>query len=297
MYYQFPVFFGILPESDLLNIMRLQKGMILLGGSQTTPVPREDTAEAREEFQIYCNELKEKKIPIRYMTHATQHIPDDVDYFKVGVERLAAWVFETFQMFARNDVRQGNKVCEQIRNRLMERFLYLLPTRADGTIVTDEEMFKIEVASYEARNSDKAVVVDWKPGRGNNPTEKLVFPDYAISNKFPNDVLLMKDNSVVVCTNIIKKSNKVFQVKGLRFRKQDDAFPIPYISSRFNTHLVSKPETYDIWNINAIKGKMFACPFNPKHCTVNTPIPNIVTDKTTVWFVTPLRHTLNKQTE
>ena len=96
MYYQFPVFFGILPESDLLNIMRLQKGMILLGGSQTIPVPREDTSEAREEFKIYCNELKEKKIPIRYMTHATQHIPDDVDYFKVGVERLAAWVFEIF---------------------------------------------------------------------------------------------------------------------------------------------------------------------------------------------------------
>lgn len=172
-------------------------------------------------------------------------------------------------------MRQGNKVCEQIRKRLMERFLYLLPTRADGTIVTDEEMFKIEVATYEARNSDKAVVVDWKPGRGNNLTEKLVFPDYAISNKFPNNVLLMKDNSVVVCTNIIKKSNKVFQVKGLRFRKQDDAFTVPYISSHFNTHLVSKPETYDIWNINAIKGKMFACSINLKHCAVNTPIPDI----------------------
>jgi hypothetical protein len=31
------------------------------------------------------------------MIHGTIHIPSDVDYFGVGVERLSAWMDETFQ--------------------------------------------------------------------------------------------------------------------------------------------------------------------------------------------------------
>jgi hypothetical protein len=122
MYYQFPVFQGILDKTDLVNIMRLQKGMILLGGSQTTPSPKENITEANAEFKIYSRELELKKLPIRYMTHATIQKPEDVDYFQVGVERNAAWVFETFQMFVRKEVRHGNKISEQVRNRLMEQF-------------------------------------------------------------------------------------------------------------------------------------------------------------------------------
>jgi hypothetical protein len=90
MYYQFPVFQGILDKTDLVNIMRLQKGMILLGGSQTTSVPKENITEASAEFKTYSRELVAKKILIRYMIHATIHIPEDVDYFQVGVERNAA---------------------------------------------------------------------------------------------------------------------------------------------------------------------------------------------------------------
>ena len=90
MYYQFPVFQGILDKTDFFNITRLQKGIILLGGSQTTPVPKENITEARAEFKTYSRKLEAKKIPIRYMRHATIHIPEDVDYFQVGVERNAA---------------------------------------------------------------------------------------------------------------------------------------------------------------------------------------------------------------
>lgn len=290
MYYQFPVFHGILDKTDLINIMRLQKGMLLLGGSQTTPVPNENITEASAEFKTYSHDLEEKKIPIRYMTHATIHIPEDVKYFKVGVERNAAWVFETFQMFVRKGVRHGNKICEQVRNRLMERFLYLLPSKADGSIITNEEMFEIEVAKHSAKNSNKQIVVDWNPGRGHFPTQILTFPDYSISNKFPNNVLLLRDASIVVCTSILKNKDSVFQIRGMKFEKVKDAFKVPYVSSRFNTVLASKLGGYDIWNVNAIRGKMFACPFDQNDCST---LPNIVTEKTAIWFVTPIRHTLN----
>jgi hypothetical protein len=81
MYYQFPVFAGIMKEEDLTTIMKLQKAMILLGGSQITPVPKPDTAEARDDIKSYIQDLKDNKIPINYMTHATLHVPDDVDFF------------------------------------------------------------------------------------------------------------------------------------------------------------------------------------------------------------------------
>ena len=89
MYYQFPVFFNILTDANLVNIMRLQQGMILLGGDQLFPIPLNDTNEARQCFRLYQKELMDMKIPIRYMTHATLHILDDVDHFGVGVERLS----------------------------------------------------------------------------------------------------------------------------------------------------------------------------------------------------------------
>jgi hypothetical protein len=191
--------------------MRLQKGMLLLGGSQTTPVPNENITEASAEFKTF-----------------------------VGVERNAAWVFETFQMFVRKGVRHGNKICEQVRNRLMERFLYPLPSKADGTIITNEEMFEIEVAKHSAKNSNQQIVVDWNPGRGHFPTQILTFPDYSISNKFPNNALLLRDASIVVCTSIIKNKDSVFQIRGMKFEKVKDAFKVPYVSSRFNTVLASK---------------------------------------------------------
>ncbi len=93
MHYQFPAFYGIIEEKDLTTLMKLQKAMILLGGSQITPVPRTNTAEARDDIRSYIHDLQDKKIPINYMTHATLHVPDDVDFFGVGVERISAWIF------------------------------------------------------------------------------------------------------------------------------------------------------------------------------------------------------------
>jgi hypothetical protein len=103
-------------------------------------------------------------------------------------------------------------------------------------------------------------------------------------------MLLLRDASIVMCTSIIKNKDSVFQIRGMKFEKLKDAFTVPYDFSRFNTVLASKLGGYDIWNVNAIRGKMFACPFYPNDCST---LPNIVTEKTTTWFVTTIRHTLN----
>jgi hypothetical protein len=71
----------------------------------------------------------------------------------------------------------------------------------------------------------------------------------------------------------------------MKVEKLNDAFTEPYVSSRFNTVHAPKLGGYDIWNVNAIRGKIFACPFDQNHSST---LPNIVAEKT--WFVTPIRH-------
>ena len=45
--------------------------------------------------------------------------------------------FRYFYVFLRRNVRSGNLVPEQLRNRLIERAKYLLPSTADGKIILD----------------------------------------------------------------------------------------------------------------------------------------------------------------
>ena len=216
-----------------------------------------------------------------------------VDFFGVGVERISAWIFESFQTFAKNGIRQGNKVCEQIRNRLMERFLYLLPNQEDGKIISSEDMFELEVAKFKTKISKSLVVIDLKIGRGKKPTKTVTFAGFSISNKFPDNVLLMQNNSVVVCFDILKDSNSdVLQIGVKKFSCLESAFEVPYDSSRFSTFLGSKlSETVELFNVNNIKGKMFAVPFAKEDCSK---LPNILTCPSTKWFLTPIRHTLRE---
>jgi len=136
---------GILNEDRLLNILRLQHGVKLLGGSTTKPVPTADTEKARQCFKQYNLELQALKIPIRNMTHNIIHVPDDVDYFRCGIERQSSWMDETFQGKIRQAVNSGNKPAEQIRNKFTRRFLYSLPSTDKGKIIDSQEMFELEV--------------------------------------------------------------------------------------------------------------------------------------------------------
>lgn len=171
LYYLYPMFKGILSEQWLQNGLLLQKGVKLLGGSTTKKVPPSDIAEAREAFKQFNVELMDLKVPIRYMTHAIIHIPDDVDYFGCGIERQSAWIDETFQGKMRQAVHGGNLPAEQIRNRLVQRFLYLLPTNPDGTVIDSKSMFEMEVKKALLKNSKERIVLSFKIGREEDPTK------------------------------------------------------------------------------------------------------------------------------
>ncbi len=123
----------------------------------------------------------------------------------------------------------------------MERFLYLLPTRGDGKILRSAEMFELEVAKFYNKSSKRLVVLEFNIGRGKKPTKTVIFSDFSITNKFPNNVFLMQNDTVVVCFDILNDSNtNVIRIGVRTFSSLESAFKVTYDSSRFNTSLGSK---------------------------------------------------------
>lgn len=222
--------------------MILQYATLLLGGFSTEPVPEEDTYEAKRVLTLFNSQLRSLfKISVRPMNHVSIHIPEDVRKFKCRSECLSAYTYENFQMFFRNIALSGNKPIEQIRNVLIERFKYKLLTTSTGVVIDSKNIFESEI-KHEAKKSGKKLVISWSEGVGKNPVKKIIFPSFIVSNKFPNNILMISQRSeiLVVCVDIIKCEENVYVICGKRFRLIEDTFTSPFKSSKYNMFLASK---------------------------------------------------------
>ncbi len=185
MYILIPVFTGILKEEHFENILLLQYAMLLIGGFSNEPVSNGNVTEASRVLKIYVQQLKEFKYPIRPTTHFATHLPEDALNYGCGVEALSAFVFENFYRFFRNILASGNLPLEKIRNRLVERSKYLLPTSADGMIINSSTQFEIKLKKLEVKLSGQKILVKFSEWKGIN---KMVFPDFVLTNSFPDNV-------------------------------------------------------------------------------------------------------------
>jgi hypothetical protein len=84
---------------------------------------------------MYAIGLSERDIPCRFVSHQITHITQDVAKYKCGVEKISAFQYESFLIYFRRALRSGNLPIEQIRNRLVEKMKYQLPTTASGVII------------------------------------------------------------------------------------------------------------------------------------------------------------------
>jgi len=295
MYYLFPVFHGILQDDQLDHMMLLQYAMMLMGEFNQNPVSQNDLDEATRVLKLYVETLKDANCPIRPTDHAMIHMPLDGTYFKCGVECQSAFFYENFYRFFRTILRSGNKPLEQIRNRLIQRSKYLLPTSQDGYILETKDMFRVEVKKWAAENSGRKVALNFTSREHKNapPTRTLFFPGMEISNEFPNNVFLLNNGSVVVCTDFIEypTGSGMFKLVGSKFLSLYDAHTTPFISSKFQKYIASNLDSgVDEWNVTNIKCKMFAFPYKLSDYSV---LPNICESRSPhKWYVTPIRHTL-----
>ena len=290
-YLMIPLFADILQDGHFEHILLLQQAMLLLGGFNPNPVSQDDVELARKLLKRYVEIIIEFGYPVRFSDHESIHIPDDVDFFECGVESLSAYVFENFERFFRSMTRSGHLVVEQMRNLLMQRAKYLLPTGPDGLIWTNFEQFKIQASKVKSDQQTTNVLLEFHEG-GVGRVKEMRFPQFTLSNEFPDNVCLFKNGSVVVINDMFEfpKDSKVYFISGFKFGQLADCFTTPFLSSRFHIHFASKLSTQlNEWNINNISGKMYAAPYKFS----GSKLPSIFDQKEhKTWFVTPIFHTI-----
>ena len=113
-----------------------------------------------------------------------------------------------------------------------------MPTSSDGMIINSSQ--QLLLGKEQEMNSSNKVVLSFKTGKGPDKEKKITFHDFVLSNKFPNNVSLMKNGNVVVCTDFIENppESKVSLITGSNFSLKEDAFHYPYASSTYGTSSV-----------------------------------------------------------
>ncbi len=90
--------------------------------------------------------------------------------------------------------------------------------------------------------------------------KKLIFKNYTLSNKFHNNVCLMRVRSVVVCANFKSRDHSLFLI-GQTFNKLDCNFHKPYMATEFHIYRacdICKRQA--MWQVEDISAKYYALP-------------------------------------
>lgn len=259
--------------------MLLQYGMLLLGSYNPGPVSKARIRKGKRILQKYSSLLTEKGIPCRYTSHEIIHLAEDVDKYQSGVETLSAFPFENFQSFFRKVLRSGNLPIEQLRNRLIERSKYVLPTGSDGLFIHNSVQLELE-SQAASRGGIRF--------HSNERTlcKTLKYPGFTISTSFPNNFCFLKGNIVVVCKDIVGSPNEphLCKIVGHRFDAIEDAFTRPFMSSEFDVYLAyNLNHSLSEWKAIAVSGKFYACPTQINH-------PPDIYDESLRWFISRLHH-------
>lgn len=104
---------------------------------------------------------------------------------------------------------------------------------------------------------------------------------------------MLLNGSVIIVNDIVEFPNGSgeYTLIGVKFRKLENAFVKPYVSSHFKTYLASDVSSFDEWDFRSIKGKMEAIPFKfvPTK-TIVFPVIDLPKSKQK-WFIVPIHHT------
>ena len=125
--------------------------------------------------------------------------------------------------------------------------------------------------------------------------KSITFPNFKLTNRFPNNVVLMRNNAVVVVDDISQdpQGRNIFKIFGPKFDQVYPAFRTPYESAKYFTFVATKiRETGGEYNVNSIKCELFVTPLD---VTLDLKeVPDILKTRNQKWFVTPLRHTISE---
>ena len=119
--------------------------------------------------------------------------------------------------------------------------------------------------------------------KGDTWPKTLVFNNFVLTNRFPNNVFLSDKFDVFACTDIVNNRG-IVHVISQKFLTLENAFLKPYVSSRFHIYSGSNlsAQTFML-RPSEVCVKMMALPLNP--------FPPISLDNVGLrWYLVPLFH-------
>ena len=120
---------------------------------------------------------------------------------------------------------------------------------------------------------------------------KLRFAKFTLSNRFPNNICITRNCSVIVVLDIEQNPNDSDDICiiGRKFTSLVDAFTEPYVSSTYSTFIASNlSSTVNEWSIDVIKGKMYSFPYKLDASKG----PADINKRDQQWYVSPIHHTI-----
>jgi hypothetical protein len=102
--------------------------------------------------------------------------------------------------------------------------------------------FDIQVKKWEMKHSNKKIVVEHNNLKSEEEMKSITFPNFKLTNRFPNNVVLMINNAVVVVVDDISQIlgvetfSKYLAQSLIRY----PAFRTPYESAKYFTFVATK---------------------------------------------------------
>jgi hypothetical protein len=112
---------------------------------------------------------------------------------------------------------------------------YQLPTTSCGTVIES----KVQLILEAKKNNNKQLKF---LNKGDRCSKKIVFNDYVLSNRFPNNIFLDNEKALFVCVDFVADRLEIETIVAHKFISLESVHRRPYISSNhsiFSGHNLS----------------------------------------------------------
>jgi hypothetical protein len=230
-------------------VLNLILGYKLITGNTHKPVPDRDIELSRHLLCKAFRQLSAMSLgnSCTYKLHVMTHMPDDAKNMKAHTGAFSAYPYESQLVHFRHLGLQGNRVIQQIANRLLERgHLHEDLDEGENACNFDEESIESFMAKVmRNRTSDQQTLsqlLDFPPFFVHDFNEKkkvVTCESFTVTNKFPDNVVRLhfetksrRHRNAFAITDIFRDpTDGQLKIRAREFVKLKNTFDKPYPSS------------------------------------------------------------------
>lgn len=245
---------NILPNDKYENFMSLHTAVTILSNSKFV-----------EQYLDYANNLLHYFVKTFIMLYGRQyvshnlhnllHLTNDVKFFGT-VNQFSAFPFENFMQTLKKSLRKQDRPLQQLVNR-----------KREYDILFNSHTDQVKIFPYAAKPRFKepllsSVVLNTKIL---NEYDKIVFENFTLKCKEPDNYCCLKNGSIVSISNLILDENSELKIVGTEFLKKESFFLKPCDSSDLNIFILGSDKSpQQMYNLHDVAFKYVKLDFSDK---------------------------------